>query len=544
MLNFWGRFVCAFGFADYKTNLGAEIINATQNLFSSNFTGVNFSNSLLYRHRFLKKGRSFSIDLTQGFAPKNGDNLLQSFSQFSKPQPVSDTLDQKTTLDVGSWNAGANLEYTEPVSKNAQVSVDYSASFQQEESDRLVYDFFAPTGSYSLQNENLSNVFSNDYLTNRAGAAYNFSKGQAMNFNVRLRGQWASLKNEQTFPQENQFDTDFFSFLPSAFFRINFDKTTNLRVNYRSNTQLPAVEQLQNVVNNNNPLQLTAGNPNLRQADQHNIFARYQSTNAQKSTTFFLMLGGGFQKDYIGSSTFLASQDNPIFADLDVQPGAQLTLPVNLQGYWNSRIFTSYGLPLKKIKSNLNFDVAYNFSRTPGILDEVLNLTNQHSFGGGLSLTSNVSEKIDFTISTRPTYNFTENTVQTAGNSEYFSQGSSVKLNWQIVEGFVLRSDLNHRLNTGLSAGFNQNFWLWNLGIGKKVLKNDRGEITLAINDLLNQNRNIQRNINAAYIEDVQTNALTRFVMLSFTYNLRNFNTGKKAAAKPVDEEQRMRLRN
>jgi len=94
----------------------------------------------------------------------------------------------------------------------------------------------------------------------------------------------------------------------------------------------------------------------------------------------------------------------------------------------------------------------------------------------------------------------------------------------------VLRMDLTHTLYSGLSDGFNQQFYIWNVGIGKKVLKNDRGEITLAVNDLLSQNRSINRTVTEAYIEDTQTNALTRFVMLSFTYNLRHFNTGKSSS--------------
>lgn len=82
---------------------------------------------------------------------------------------------------------------------------------------------------------------------------------------------------------------------------------------------------------------------------------------------------------------------------------------------------------------------------------------------------------------------------------------------------------------SGFSDGFNQNFWLWNLGIGKKLFKNERGEITLAVNDLLQQNRSIARAVTELYAEDTQTNALTRFFMLSFTYDLRHFHTGKLA---------------
>lgn len=523
------------------TTLGLQTLNATDSRYLSNLDGLNFSNSLLYRHKFPKKGRTVSLDISNGYSPKRGESELNSVNFYAQPIITTDSLDQRGTLDVHSWNVAGNLEYTEPLGKNGQLLLNYRHSYQQESSDRYIYDWAEATNGYDLLNEPLSNVFSNDYVTRQTGAGYNFSRNPVLNISARIGAQWAELANEQVFPRAATADRTFFNLLPSGFVRVNFDKNRNLRLSYRTNTQLPAVEQLQNVVNNTNPLQLTAGNPDLLQAEQHNLFFRYQASNPAKSTSLFFMVGGGFTRDYIGSSTFFASSDDPIFADLDVQPGAQLTLPTNLDGYRNARSFFTYGLPIKKIKCNLNLDLSYNYSRTPGLVNRELNLASTNAFGTGLTLSSNISDKVDFSISARPTWNITRNTLRTSANTEYLTQNSRVKFNWQIIEGFVIRTDLTHTLYSGLSDGFNQNFWLWNLGIGKKILKNQRGEITLAVNDLLSQNRSIQRTVTESYIEDVRTNALTRFVMLSFTYNLRHFNTGKKATAPEKTEEERRR---
>lgn len=520
-----------------QTLLGNTVLNSSTNNYLSDLSGVNFSNSLLYRHKFQKKGRTVSLDFSTGYAPKKGESTQQSINGFFIDSISSiDSLDQRSRLVVNNWNLAGNLEYTEPLGPNAQLLLNYRHSYQQESSDRRVFDWSEASGDYDILNEPLSNVFSNDYETQQGGIGYNFTKGRDFNLSARVNTQWAHLANDQTFPQQTLLNTDFFNVLPSANLRYNFDKNRNIRLNYRAATQLPSVDQLQNVVNNSNPLLLTAGNPKLGQSEQHNVFVRYQAANPTKSTTFFFTAGGNITNDYIGRSTFLASSDNPIFQDLEVQPGAQLTIPVNLNGYRNARSFVSYGMPLKFIKSNLNFDVSYNYGRTPGLIDEELNYVTTNSFGAGITLSSNVSEKLDFSLSTRPVWNNSKNTLQTAANAQYLSQNSRAKLNWQIVEGFVLRTDLTHNLYSGLSEGFNQNYWLWNLAIGKKIFKNERGEISLAINDLLNQNRNVYRTITESYIEDTQTNALTRFVMLSFTYNLRNFNTGKKVDAAPRRE--------
>ena len=236
--------------------------------------------------------------------------------------------------------------------------------------------------------------------------------------------------------------------------------------------------------------------------------------------------------DHIASATYLANSDNPILDKYGVQPGAQLSRPVNLDGYRNLRSFVSYGMPVKWIKTNLNLDLAYNYSRTPGLLNDAINYAHNHTLGAGITFASNISEKVDFTISTRPSWSKVSNTLQSGTNTEYINQTSRLRFNWIVFEGFVLRTDLSHQLYSGLSDSYNQNYWLWNLAIGKKLFKNERGEIALAVNDLLKQNRTIQRTITETYTEDVQTNALQQFFMLSFTYNLRNFNTGKQATPK------------
>lgn len=515
-----------------QTTRNSALLSQTDNSYRSNLEGANFNNTLLWRHRFAKKGRTFSVDMSSGYAPKNAYSTLQSQDSYFSGQPVSDSLDQRATLEVNSWNVAGNVEYTEPLGEFSQLLLNYRASYQQEASDKQTYDFFEPDQGYTLLNEPLSNVFSNDYITHQAGAGYNLSKGRDLNFNARLNAQWAALDNDKTFPQPAQFKQTFFNLLPSAMLRYNIDKQRNVRLFYRTNTQLPSVDQLQDVVNNSNPLQLKVGNPDLKQSFQQNIFLRYQASNPEKSTTFFGMVGGGYTGDYIANATYLPGSDHPIFQQYEVQPGAQISLPVNLDGYWNLRSFASFGRPLKWVKTNINLDLSYNYTRTPGLLNDVLNHAGNHTVGVGATLASNISEKIDFTLSARPSWNKVENTLQSTGNSEYLNMSSRLKFNWIIVEGFVLRTDLAHTLYSGLSDGYNQNFWLWNLAIGKKLFKNERGEIALAVNDLLKQNRNIQRTITETYTEDVQTNALQQFFMLSFTYNLRNFNTGKQATPK------------
>jgi hypothetical protein len=508
------------------TNLDNSLLNETSNHYRSDLTGLNFNNDLLWRHKFGKQGRTFSMNVSSGYSPKKGDSELQSTSAFFTQPSSFDTLDQQARLDVNSWNVSTNFNYTEPISETSQLMLEYRASYQQEESDKKTYDFSEATQGYDDLNQPLSNVFSNDYFTHRPGLGYSYRKGRDLMVMARASFQYAKLLNDQTFPQMLETEQTFSNLLPFAMLRWDIDgRQKNMRIFYRTNTDLPSISQLQNVVDNTNPLQLRVGNPNLKQAYSHSLFWRYQATNTEKSTVFFAMLGGSLTNDYIANGTYLANSGHPIFDDLEVQRGAQVTQPVNLGGYRSLRSFVTYGVPVKPIKSNLNMDLNWNFSRTPGLLNDEMNFANTHTFGTGLTLSSNISSKLDFTIAGRPSYSRVKNSLQTNSNTEYLSLNSSVRFNWIIIEGFVLRSDLANQLYTGLSDSFNQNYWLWNVGIGKKLFKNERGELTLSINDLLNQNRNISRTVTETYIQDSRTNALTRYVMLTFTYNLRHFGT-------------------
>ncbi len=61
------------------------------------------------------------------------------------------------------------------------------------------------------------------------------------------------------------------------------------------------------------------------------------------------------------------------------------------------------------------------------------------------------------------------------------------------------------------------------MSVGKKILKDRKGELKLSVFDLLKQNQSITRNVTETYIQDISNEVLTQYFMLTFTYNLRNF---------------------
>ncbi len=507
------------------TSIEKALLNSTNYQYETALSAVDFSTNVLYRHSFLKSRRTFSISVTSGFNSNDGESFLFSENNFLRRNTVvADTLDQYSNLFSDGWNLSANLSYTEPVGKAGMLQLQYRASTTKTDSDKETFDFDEETNNYALLNIPLSNVFNSNYSTHQVTTSYNI-RGKKMMFMLRMTGEFADLKNDQTFPNPLEYDRSFFNILPMAMIRYEWSRQKNIRIFYRTSTQEPAISQLQEVIDNTNPLQLTTGNPALLQSFQHTVFLRYSSTNTNKSTVFYGYLGGGVTNNYIGNQTFIAEREDLSFGDIVLPRGGQLSRPVNIDGYWNLRSFVTLGLPVNFLKSNINLSLTGNYSRTPGLINEESNFANNSTVGLGLVFSSNISEKVDFTISSRSNMSYVDNSLRTELNQEYFNQNTELGINLIFGPGLVFRTSMANQLFSGLSDDFNQNFWLWNAAIAKKLFKNQRGELQLSVFDLLEQNNSIQRNVTNAYIEDVESAVLQRYVMLTFTYQLRNFGT-------------------
>lgn len=523
-----------------QTLFGTELSSQTDNSYFSDLSGIDFSNSINYRRRLNKSGRTISLDFRQGYNNKTGDSELQSENQFFRAELV-DTLDQIANLDIDGWNLSSNLTYTEPLGERSRLMLMYRYSYDKDNSDKQTFDYSEEAKDYTDLNGALTNIFKNEYITHRAGAGYNYNRGRDFFIMARANVQWSLLNSDEVFPEPDQISQRFVNILPMAMIRYNFDRQENLRVFYMGRTQSPSVEQLQNVLDNSNPLQLSIGNPDLDQAYTHRFSARYSRTNTEKATVFYFMLNSSFSDNYIGNSTYLRATDNPIFEEINLERGTQLTLPVNLSNYWIANTYITYGFPLKKIKSNFNIDLTASVNNTPGLINDAANISKNKAIGAGFSLSSNISEYVDFTVSTRSNFNDATNTLQTDANAQYLNQNTRLKFNVILPKGIVFRTNVSHQLYTGLSDGFDDDYFLWTAGIGKKLFKNQRGELTLSVFDILKQNQSISRTVTETYIEDLRSKVLQRYVMLSFAYNFRNFNSGKARSAPERRERPRWR---
>ena len=505
--------------------------------FTDNATdGYNISNNMTYRYGFDKKGRSISTEVYTAWNKRDGiSDLLTANRDFVRNS--YDTLVQESYALSDGFNYRTNITYTEPINDRSLATVHYQIGNNKSAADQKAFTLANEQGLMVLDTA-LSNEFDNKFLTQKTGVGYRYSY-KNLNLNINVDYQHSSLDNRSYFPLNADFGRDFSNLLPSLILNYKTDRGTSIRLRYRTGTDEPSVNQLQNVIDSTNPLNLSMGNPNLGQSFTNTFFMNISRVNMEKSKTFFVFLNASFTENFIGTETFVALEDTLINQEVLLKRGGQLTIPANLSGRWNSRFFLTYGSPVLALKSHFNLNTSVSYNKTPGIINNQISSSSNIDLSQGFTLSSNVSKDLDFTLSTNGTYSIVNNSLQSSLENNYFIQSSNVKFYYSPNDGkLFVSNNLSNMLYRGLSDGLNQSVWLWNIEAGYRFLKNNKGELKLSIFDLLNQNNTITRTISDITVTDVYTNVLTRYALVSFTYIIGNF---RKTDPEPARNFERMR---
>jgi len=501
------------------TTNAADTLNATNTDNEGTNGGYTAAVSTTYRHLFPTKGRNFAATISVDGSNRWNNNALGSQNQFFLGVDTTVTYDQRSDGGSTGLSLGGQLAWTEPIGETDMIQFSYEPNYSRNTSRKTTNSFDSLTNGFTSVDTILSNTFENTYITQRAGALYRWRMEQTI---VTLGGnfQLAELEGIQQFPLQNTISRTFSNVLPTLMIQHKFNQQSNLRMFYRTNTSAPSISQLQNVVDNSNPVQLRVGNPSLDQSYSHNFNARIVNSNWLVGRTMFGVLSIGYTANYIGSANVIAQRDTIIGNNVSVGPGTQITTNVNLEGMWNARAFFTYGFPI--FGANLNLNAAAVYTRTPGTINTATNYANSTIGSLGFFLGSANSEDLDVSASYNGAYTWVVNTLQRGADNNYFTHIASLRVIWN-VGSIACSTDVNNTLYTGLGTAFNQIYTVWNAGIGYRFLDNKAAEIRVTIFDILGQNNAINRTINDISVEDSRTNALTRYGMLTFSYDLKAF---------------------
>lgn len=506
------------------------LLNSSSNNNSSFIASYRISNDVLYRHRFHKKGRTFSTSLKGEWNGKNQLGNLKAINQYQSDLSI-DTLDQSSSQIIPAQSYAANIIYTEPLGTSAQIMFNvkeiYSLNVSQIETKR--YNVLMQ--SYSVLDSALSSEFKNSFLTHQGGIGIRLLPKKGVNIILGVEYQKVNMQNQMQFPLNSTITKSFESILPNAMIKMKLSAKSNVRLNFRTNVNLPGTMQLQEVWNNSNPLLLSIGNASLKSQYVQSMNIKWMYADAAKAKTMMLFAMASKTSDYIANATNILSADSTLFDGRIIKKGTRYTHPLNLGNYWNGRSYFMYGFPFKRIKSNINLTAGYSFSLAPSLLDGKEGSTLTSTYMGTLTLSSNISEKIDFSLSSSTNYNLVSNSLQSALNNNYLNIQSTFKFNYIFWKGVILQSELNHVLFTGLNT-FNRSFFLWNLAVGKKFFKDENGEIRLSVFDVLRENNSVSRSVNEYYLDDIKNVVLQRYFMATFTYKFKKFKSSEKEEVK------------
>jgi hypothetical protein len=507
----WWRQSNSLNLSQQQTSVGARQLNQSLSRYQADANTLWGGGNTLLMRRFKKLGRTLSANLNTVLNNQNGDALNQATNTFFAPDgtPTASLLNQRIGQDNPARTQTLNLSYTEPLSLQHKLELHYNLADSRSRADRQVRDFDETTGAYTSLNLPLSNRFSSNFRTHRAGLTLQ-TKRLRYTYGLGLDAQQADLQvNNQT--ADVALTRRYQQLLPNALFSYNGSRSRTVRFNYRTRLQAPTAVQLQPVADNTNPLSVRLGNPDLRPEYIHTLTGTYTQFNAVNNRSVFASLNGSKVQDRIVSATSFSAR------------GVQTTRPVNADGYATLNGFASVGQRLAWHKLNLNLTTNGNLTRSRSFVNDQANDTRSWSLGQGVSLNSAFNDQLELGLRANATYQRATYSLLPQQNTSYWTQTLETDLFYQLPGNWAISSDLWLTRYAGRSAGFNQSVALWNLALTRQLFKAKQGELKLQAYDLLKQNRSVVRNVTDTYLEDVRSNVLTRYFLLSFTYNLRQF---------------------
>jgi hypothetical protein len=482
------------------------------NSFDQNY---DFENTITYRHKFHKKGRTLFIDFSQSITPDNGTNNANG-NQFDAYKQKDSIINQTQKSKSGDYGLSTRCSYTEPLGTHSQLMLSYLPSIDYAPSNIQTYK------ANNAIDSTLSNNYTMSTVTQRGGFAYRFSN-KGFNLSTALDVQQVDLRGKETFPNNLPTNKSYQNMLPRTDFSYTFSDHNIIHITYFTGTQAPSITQLQTVVNNANTLSLSEGNAGLDQQYNHSIRANVRLVDYSLTKTLFFAVQATASETYITQSTFTAQKDT-VINSISLLQGHQLSKPVNLPGYRTIHPFITYSFPVYPIKCNLNIRGEYTFTRQPGMVNDKINYSDNSAPGGEFSINSNISPNVDFRLSYQAKYNMVTNSIQTSAQRvNYYTGVATAKATITPINHFVLTSDFNLTHYDGLGSVYSRPSILWNAGIAYKFLKDNDGEFKLSVYDILKRSQSLSRTVTGTYIDDNQINILKRYLMVTFTYNIKKF---------------------
>lgn len=473
----------------------------------------SFNSSVLWTKKLKKTGRTLSLNVLQGFNQNITKGYLNSNNRFYNTAEVLDSVravDQYKTSNIKSNMLNSNFTYTEPLSKKLSLVLNYGLKLNNGISDRRSYNQSA-NGQYSLFDAAYSNNFELNQLSNQIGAIFNYKKDKTIvNFGTKVTGVTYDQKNLNT---DATFKRQFVNWSPQASYQYRFSQQKSFRVGYTGYTTQPSINQIQPVLENTDPLNISLGNPDLKPAFGNRINASYNSYKVLSSE--YINIGGSYTVtfDQIVSSRIINAGGKSSFQSVNLTDKKPF-------GY---NLYTYYGRKVKKLDANVGFDAGAYGSTYYSYVNNLLNTQRNLNYYVNLNIGKYKEKKYDFNVRFGPTFNNSTASINKQLNNNGVGWDGSGSFTIYLPGKFEIGSNANYQLRKKTQA-FNTDLerFIVNSSVSKKFFKKDNLKFSLSGNDLLNQNLGINRN---AFSSSSYT-TIKRYYLLSLLWDFNKMGGG------------------
>jgi len=497
---------------------GSDILinhNISNNIDSLDSQSLNALG--IYKHKFKKKGRTFAIsgayDYSNSITGENIYNLNKFFSATSVTEQINYLNDKKTNYNLIKSSA----LYVEPLSKRISLMGFYNFSSANNISSKLGTDALA---GYTMI-DSLSIYYKNDEIFNRGGASINYNY-EGINLSLGGAYQTITMNGSYSTTEGSPLLTDpltktYANFVPN--FTANMQLPNNMFFNlgYTYDIAPPSISYLQPAPDYSNRFYKSVGNPDLSPEKNHAVDLSWYYWNQASFTNVSV----GVNYNYY-NSRIVYNQTTEFTEGL----GYVTTMkPENIDGATAISTYLWSGFPIIKTVLTANLSGWYQNDISPLYVNGIENLTTSNTYQGRVGLNLNLGSKLTFNVGGSASTTDISYSIQTEQNQDILNLNADAGIKWQFAKKSFFEANYNLTLYNNNRFSLDEEMHIVNASVRQIIGKSNKFEIRLAAFDVFNQNKYITQYPSDNYIQTVISPTLSRYFMLSLSYNIKGFET-------------------
>ena len=480
---------------------------------STTSTGVSLDNDATFIRKFMKPKRQFSVNYDLSTSKGNSTGTLQTNNTFISVNGVNDTIQQEKVNTTQAQTHIGTFTYTEPLFKKLKLEFEYLLEYGLSSQDKETKD--GVNGIYSTINTALTNNFENTRQQHRFGTSLIFeSRTQTISGGLRVRNVDIDNHNITTSTTIHQ---NISNFLPKFTYMYKPSLSKKISFNYITKSSQPAINDLQLVQNNTNPNKIVIGNPDLKPNYEHNLNINLNSWSALSGRYVWAGFNSTVTNNAFATSTMYD------------QYGRTIAQTVNVDGNVSTSLNTSAGFPFLNKQFEISPGVNASYSKYSNLVNSNRNTTTNQAITTELEFELKL-DSLQITLGGKYTYNEPKNSISTITTNPYSIKVYSADVTWTLPRKFKIVTDATYTMNGQRADGYNINYFVWNAAVSRTFTKTDNLVVSLAGNDILNQNISALRTVNGNITTDNRTKIISRYFLLKLVYKFNNNKTKEEDA--------------